>query len=60
MLSLPFFCRLSGISPFFDPDEEEVLAAVQSVSWEFDGRTFERVTTEAKDFIQKLFIRVPE
>ena len=52
--------RLSGISPFYDEDEDKVVSAVQKVQWSFDEMSFERVTTEAKDFIKKCLLRVPE
>jgi len=54
------YILLSGISPFYDEDEDKVVACVQRVVWQFDERTFERVTTEAKDFISKCLIRAPE
>eukprot|EP00112_Aurelia_sp_Birch-Aquarium-sp1_P007115 Seg1777.2 transcript_id=Seg1777.2/GoldUCD/mRNA.D3Y31 product=Obscurin protein_id=Seg1777.2/GoldUCD/D3Y31 len=54
------YILLSGISPFYDEDEDKVVQSVQKVVWEFDERTFERVTTEAKDFINKCLIRIPE
>ena len=59
-IGLHYFFRLSGISPFYDEDEDKVVSSVQKVKWEFDERTFERVTTEAKDFISKCLIRIPE
>ena len=30
------------------------------MNWSFDEDSFERVTTEAKDFIKKCLLRVPE
>ena len=52
--------RLSGISPFFYEDEDKVVASVQKVKWEFDQDAFASITSEAKDFIKKLFVRAPE
>ncbi|XP_065051708.1 myosin light chain kinase, smooth muscle-like isoform X2 [Rhopilema esculentum] len=54
------YILLSGISPFYDEDEDKVVSAVQKVQWSFDEMSFERVTTEAKDFIKKCLLRVPE
>jgi len=54
------YVLLSGISPFFYEDEDKVIASVQKVKWKFDQAAFEGVTSEAKDFIKKLFIRIPE
>lgn len=54
------YILLSGISPFFNEDEDLVIQSVTKVRWEFDERTFENVTTEAKDFISKCFLRAPE
>lgn len=62
MWSLGVICYilLSGISPFFYEDEDQVLLAVQKVKWSFDDDAFESVTSEAQDFIKKLFLRAPE
>jgi len=54
------YVLLSGISPFFDEDEDKVILSVQKVKWEFDGIAFGSITSEAKDFIKKLFVRIPE
>jgi len=54
------YILLSGISPFFNEDEDTVVANVQKVVWEFDDYAFQNVTTEAKSFISKCLIRVPE
>jgi len=54
------YILLSGISPFFYEDEDQVLACVQKVKWSFDEDAFENVTSEAKDFISKCLIRAPE
>jgi len=54
------YILLSGISPFYYEDEDQVVAHVQNVKWTFDEDSFERVTTEAKDFIKKCLLRVPE
>ena len=54
------YILLSGISPFFYEDEDKVLECVQRVRWKFDEAAFESVTMEAKDFIKKCFVRIPE
>jgi len=54
------YILLSGISPFFYEDEDEVLKCVQTVKWAFDPDAFGGVTSEAKDFISKCLIRAPE
>jgi len=54
------YCMLSGISPFFYEDEDKVVKCVQKVIWKFDATAFAEVTAEAKDFIKKLFVRIPE
>lgn len=54
------YVMLSGISPFFYEDEDQVVMSVQKVKWKFDEDAFASVTSEAKDFIKKLFIRAPE
>jgi hypothetical protein len=54
------YILLSGISPFYYEDEDRVLSSVQKVKWSFDEDAFASVTTEAKDFIKKCFVRIPE
>ena len=54
------YSMLSGISPFYQEDEDEVIANVQRVKWGFDEDSFETVTNEAKDFIKKCLVRIPE
>jgi len=54
------YIMLSGISPFYYEDEDEVLKCVQQVKWKFDVDGFGGVTSEAKDFISKLLVRAPE
>lgn len=54
------YILLSGISPFFYEDEDEVLKNVQTVKWAFDPSAFGEITSEAKDFISKCLIRAPE
>lgn len=53
------YILLSGISPYYYEDENQVLRSVQSVKYEWDD-AFQNVTSEAKDFIKKIFIRAPE
>jgi len=51
---------LSGISPFYDEDEEKVVSDVQTVKWKFDELAFSSISASAKDFIKGLFHRQPE
>jgi len=53
------YILLSGVSPFFHEDESLVLQSVQTVSYKFVD-AFANVSTEAKDFIKKCFVRAPE
>jgi len=54
------YILLSGISPFYDEDEDKVVAAVQKAKWKFDDAAFENITSEAKDFIKQCLQRAPE
>lgn len=54
------YIMLSGISPFFYEDESKVVMSVQNVKWKFDEDAFENVSSNAKDFIKKIFVRIPE
>jgi len=53
------YILLSGVSPYYHEDEKKVLETVQSVKYEWDD-AFQSITSEAKDFIKKCFIRAPE
>jgi len=58
------YILLSGISPFFYEDEDQVLQCVQKVMWK--GRdndwpdAFDEISSEAKEFIKKNLVRAPE
>jgi len=54
------YIMLSGISPFFYEDENQVLQCVQYVKYKFDAEAFESISSEAKDFIKKCLVRAPE
>jgi serine/threonine protein kinase len=54
------YILLSGISPFFYEDEDEVVASVQKCKFAFDPDAFASITSEAKDFIKKCLIIAPE
>lgn len=53
------YILLTGTSPFFHEDEAQVLQCVQSVKFEW-VEEFGSLSSEAKDFIKKCFIRAPE
>lgn len=54
------YILLSGISPYYYEDEKRVLETVQAVKYEWDEQGFAQISSEAKDFIKKCFIRAPE
>lgn len=53
------YILLTGISPFFYEDEDQVILHVQKVKYEFVPE-FSEVSGNAKDFIKKIFIRAQE
>merc|ERR1711988_1495711 len=53
------YILLSGVSPYFHEDESKVLQSVEKCKFEFVD-SFSSITSEAKDFIKKFFIRAPE
>jgi len=59
-VAIIMYILLSGISPFYDEDEDKVISSVQKAKWEFDEDAFASVTSEAKDFIKKCLLRAPE
>jgi len=46
--------RLAGYSPFQGEEELETFLNVSKVSYDFDDEIFEKVSSEAKDFIARL------
>lgn len=59
-VAINMYILLSGISPFFDEDEDKVVLNVQKAKWSFDEDAFSSVTSEAKDFIKKCLVRAPQ
>lgn len=59
-VAINMYILLSGISPFFDEDEDKVVASVQKAKWSFDETAFANISAEAKDFIKKILVRAPE
>jgi len=53
------YILLSGVSPFFYEDENEVLKSVQGVKYQW-CEAFDEISSEAKDFIKKCLLRAPE
>jgi len=51
---------LSGLSPFAGESDPETLANVTAAELDFDAEEFSDVTTNAKDFIEKLIIKRPK
>ena len=51
---------LSGFSPFMGDDDNETLANVTAVEWDFDDESFDIISDEAKDFISKLLRKNPK
>ena len=49
--------RLSGLSPLLGDDDNETLANVTAVEWDFDDESFDVITDEAKEFISKLLVK---
>lgn len=50
-------CRLSGLSPLLGDDDNETLANVTGVEWDFDDESFDVISDEAKDFISMLLVK---
>jgi len=54
------YIMLSGVSPFFDEDEDVVVANVQKVKFTFEIDELQGVSTEAVTFMKKCLVRAPE
>ena len=48
---------LSGLSPLLGEDDNETLANVTAVEWDFDDESFDVISDEAKDFIAQLMLK---
>ena len=57
VLNFFFPARLSGLSPLLGDDDNETLANVTAVEWDFDDESFDVITDEAKEFISKLLVK---
>jgi len=54
------YILLSGKSPYFYEEEAKVTSSVEKVLYNFNDEAFDTVSSEAKDFIKKIFKRAPE
>uniref|UniRef100_A0A8C4QDU1 Myosin light chain kinase, smooth muscle n=1 Tax=Eptatretus burgeri TaxID=7764 RepID=A0A8C4QDU1_EPTBU len=56
MWSVGVICYIlvSGLSPFMGDNDNETLANVTSVSWDFDDEAFDEISEDGKDFITQL------
>ncbi|XP_041867324.1 death-associated protein kinase 2 [Melanotaenia boesemani] len=54
------YILLSGSSPFQGETDEETLANIIAMKYEFDAHYFSMTSAMAKDFIQKLLVKNPE
>jgi len=51
---------LSGLSPFYRENPQEMLTRVREGTWSFDPDSFANISNEAKDFISKLLEKDPK
>ena len=51
------YFSLSGLSPFAGDNESETFSNVTQADYDFDDDTFNSISDDAKDFIQKLLIK---
>lgn len=49
-------CRLSGLSPFMGDTDVETLSNVSKGKYDFAYSEFDKVSSDAKDFISKLLV----
>ncbi|KAL5005868.1 hypothetical protein ScPMuIL_017026 [Solemya velum] len=53
------YILLSGISPFHDVTDKDTLNKILACDWDFDKNAFENISSEAKDFIDKILVKEP-
>lgn len=58
-ISYLFILSLSGLSPLLGDDNNETLANVTAVEWDFEDESFDVISDEAKDFIAQLMVKNP-
>ncbi|XP_059479974.1 myosin light chain kinase, smooth muscle isoform X2 [Neocloeon triangulifer] len=51
------YVLLSGLSPFMGETDIETMANVTIANYDFDDEAFNEISSEAKDFIQKLLVK---
>ncbi|XP_071942496.1 myosin light chain kinase, smooth muscle-like [Antedon mediterranea] len=51
------YILLSGLSPFMGDNDAETLSAVTMAEWDFEDESFDEISDEAKDFIEKLLLK---
>lgn len=58
-LAVHIYILLTGVSPFYNENEDLVVMNVQQAKWSFcEG--FDSVSSEAQDFIKKCLVRAPD
>ena len=50
------FIRLSGLSPFLGDNDNETECNIAANEWDFDAEEFDDVSSNGKDFIEKLLV----
>lgn len=50
-------CSLSGLSPFVGADDFETMTNVSLGKFSFDYSSFDDISSEAKDFVEKLLVK---
>ena len=58
-ISYLFILSLSGLSPLLGEDNNETLANVTAVEWDFEDESFDVISDDAKDFIAQLMVKSP-
>ena len=48
--------RLSGLSPFLGDNDNETECNIAANEWDFDAEEFDDVSSNGKDFIEKLLV----
>ena len=54
------YVLLSGLMPFGGETDHETLCNISNVDWQFDEDSFEEISSDARDFIEKLLTLHPD
>lgn len=59
-LGVLLYTLVSGFFPFYEKNTKKVFEKIKTCEWQFQGRTFQKITDECKDLISNLLVKDPK